>query len=212
MDLETQQVVAQLGHELRTIALFSPKLAYMLVLGQPLVYRSRHIELAWDTVDAENPILGAMFSDKMFQMFWVWDMSYALRRPDANDGVFGKLQQDWYAARAPYIDVNIRMTGREKFHITDGYVPIETIMGATPTNNRRNSAWILTADSNVAIDAINRRAFAEDEIPYQLRIVFSGLELSGCELPGCGYDEAVCYLRTHGILPKGPLQPREPLG
>jgi len=202
MDNIESRVVAELGNELRTIALFSPKLAYMLVQGQPLVYRSRSIQVAWDVVDAENEILGAKFPDKLFQMFWVWDLAYTVRRPNANAGVFGKLEQDYYAARMPYIDVSMRMVGREKFTITEGYQPIEDVMGPAANANRRNAAWILTADSNVSIDLINRRAFSEDEIPYQVNIVFSGMELSGCELPGCGYDEAVCYLRNNGVLPK----------
>jgi hypothetical protein len=202
MDTESAKVVAALGHELRTIALFSPKLAYMLVQGQPLVYRSRSIQVTWDEITAENPILGARFPDKLFQMFWIWDMSYTVRRPNANAGVFGKLEQDFYAARMPYIDVSMRMVGREKFQITDGFQPIENVMGPTITNNRQNCAWILTADSNISIDSVNRRAFNVDELPYQVNYVFSGMELSGCELPGCGYDEAVCYLRDHNILPR----------
>jgi len=201
MDNETQQVVADLGHELRTIALLSPKLAYMLVVGQPLVYRSRSIRMQWDTQTTDETIMGRRFADKLFQMFWIWDISYTVRRPNANDGVFGKLEQDYYAARAPYVDVNMRMVGREQFQITDGWQPLEDIAGPTVTNNRRSCAWILTADSNMSIDGINRRQFNNDEIPYIVDIVFSGMELSGCELPGCGYDEAVCYLRDNGILP-----------
>lgn len=202
MDNEARQVAASIGQDLRSIALFSPKLAYMLVSGQPLQYRSRTIHLTWDTVDAENPVLDAKFPDKLFQMFWVWEMSYALRRPNANDGVFGKLEQDYYAARAPYIDVRMRMVGKEELDITDGFQPIESVMNfSAPARSLRSAAWILTANSNLAIDAINRRAFNEDEIPYQLNIVVQGMELSGCRLPGCGYDEAVCYLRQHGVLP-----------
>ncbi len=202
MDTETQQVVSSLGKELRTIALFSPKLAYMLVAGQPLVYRSRNIQITWDTVDAEQVINGSMFPDKLFQMFWIWDMSYTIRRPQANEGVFGAREQDYYTVRAPYVDVQMRMVGRERFDITEGFQPIEDIMSPQITNNRKNAAWIMTADSNVSVDVVNRRAFNQDEIPFQLNIVFSGLELSGCELPGCGYDEALCYLREHNILPQ----------
>lgn len=205
MDNQTQQVVASLGHELRTIALLSPKLAYMLSVGHPLAYRTRSVRLQWDTTAAEQTIPGRRFTDKLFQMFWVWDISYTVRRPNANDGVFGKLEQDRYAALAPYIDVDIRMVGRENWHITDGFQPLETIAGPNQTNNRRNAAWVLTADSNVSIDAINRRTFGDDEVPYIVDIAFSGLELSGCDLPGCGYDEAVCYLRENGILPKNKL-------
>lgn len=202
MDSETQALVSTVAEDLRAVALLSPKLAYMLALGMPLVYRSRRIPFQWDATGAEQPIDDAMFGDKLFQMFWVWDMSYTIRRPDANDGVFGKLEQDYYAARMPYIDVNMRMTGREQFQLTDGYQPIEDIMSPTITDKRKSQCWVLTADSNLSISAINRRAFNADEVPYQLSIVVSGMELSGCELPGCGYDEAVCWLRKKGILDK----------
>lgn len=198
MDTESAKVAGSIAQTLRTIALFSPKLAFMLVQGQPLVYRSRSIRVTWDVPTTENVIEGAMFPNQLFQMFWIWNMSYSVRRPGANDGVFGKLEQDYYAQRCPYIDVSMRMVGQENDHLTDGWQPVENVFN--PVLNRQNQAWIVTANSNISIDSINRRTFAADELPYYVDYTFSGMELSGCKMPTCGFSDAVCELRRRGIL------------
>lgn len=196
------QAIQAISDNLRAVALYSPKLAYMLTRGMPLQLRHRSMTITWNDTAIDQLSPGTLFSEKLFQLFWIWDMVYTIRRPLANQGVFGKLEQDYYATQSPFIDVRVEMTGREYWDVSEGFQPIETIMSTSPTMSRAPAAWILQQDSNVRVTALNRRTFNQDELPFNLTITFIGLELSGCELPNCGFDESVCTLREQGILPK----------
>lgn len=189
---------------LREVALTSPLLAYMLTRGYPLVPRAYSIELRWDSSASDQLLDGdtQKFNEKLYQMFWVQDVTYTVRRPLFNVGVFGAREQDEYCKLNPYVDVRIDAKGDTDYKFTDGFQPLENLC-KTSGNPR---AWasrnlVLNKNANLIVQAYNRRAFAELEVPYIVTLTFSGLELSGCKLPSWDYDEVVCKLRDEGIYP-----------
>ena len=200
-----ENVINSAAHDLRTLALYNPKLAFMLTRGQPMETQFLNIEFQFDSIDANQTLRGAQFSDKMFQFFWIQHIFYTVRRPTFNYGVFGAREQDEYAKRNPYVDIHMRMVGRERYILTQGMTPLENIADPAGSIHPRKYDWVLTEDSNISVDAENTRAFAETEVPYIIRMTFVGKQLSGCKLPGNGWDEVVCQLRNEGLYP----QPQE---
>lgn len=194
-------IIASAAQDLRTLALYNPKLAYMLTRGQPMEQQFLDIEVQFDSTATDQLKRGAMFSDKMFQFFWVQHIFYTIRRPTYNAGVFGAREQDEYAKRNPYIDIYFRITGEEKFYLTQEMTPIEAIADPAGTVHPREYDIVFTENSNVSIDMQNTREFAGEEVPYIVRMTFVGKQLSGCQLPGCGWDEVVCQLRKEGLYP-----------
>ena len=88
--------------------------------------------------------------------------------------------------------------------------PLENVASPSSAPNPKAIDWILTEDSNVSIDAVNTRAFVPLEVPYQVRLTLVGKELSGCELPNCGYDSVVCALRNEGFYPMPSAEALQP--
>lgn len=201
-----QNAVSAAADDVRKLALYNPKLAFMLTRGQPLEQRIYTVDIQFDSVTTNQTIRGNSLDDKMFQMFWVQYMLYTVRRPMFNVGVFGRLEQDEYCKLNPYIDIHVRLTGREKYEVTEGMTPLENVASPASHPNPKALDWILTQDSNISIDALNTRAFADLEVPYIVRLTLVGKELSGCELPGCAYDDVVCQLRKEGMYP-APAEP-----
>ena len=195
-------IIASAAQDMRTLALYNPKLAFMLTRGQPMEQQFYDIDVQFDSPSADQILRGAMFSDKLFQFFWCQHILYTIRRPTYNNGVFGAREQDEYAKRNPYLDVHFRITGEEKFYITQELTPVECIADPAGTVNPREYDIVFTENSNVSIDVQNTRTFADTEVPYILRLTFVGKQLSGCKLPGCGFDAVVCQLRKEGLYPE----------
>jgi len=197
----SQNAVSQAADDVRKLALYNPKLAFMLTRGQPLQQRIYTVDIEFDAVAANQTLRNNQLDDKMFQMFWVQYMLYTIRRPLYNVGVFGAREQDEYCKLNPYVDIDFRLVGRERYSLTEGMTPLENVASPSSAPNPKALDWILTEDSNVSIDATNTRTFAETEVPYQVRLTLVGKELSGCELPNCGYDSVICQLRNEGFYP-----------
>jgi hypothetical protein len=195
------QLLEEAANEIRTLALANPKLAFMLTRGMPLEKRVYTITLQWDTIAANQYIRGQRFQDKMFQMFWIWDICYTVRRPSYSPGTFGVREQDEYCKLNPYIDISIDITGAGNRSITEGMVPLENFCTTTSSGAFKNEHWVLMENQNVSIDAVNTRAFLEAETPYIVTITFTGLELSGCQMPGIPWDNVTDLLREQGLYP-----------
>jgi hypothetical protein len=195
--------VVAVTDEIRKLAISNPKLAFMLTRGQPLEPRMYNVEIQFDTTAANQTIRNSQMDDKMFQMFWVQYMLYTIRRPSYNAGVFGAREQDEYCKLNPYISVDISIVGKGgPRHMTEGMVPLENIASPSSAPNPKALDWVLVEDQNISIDALNTRAFdAEGETPYVVDITLVGKELSGCQLPGCNWDDIVCQLRNEGMYP-----------
>lgn len=199
---DNKTLIEEVANDLRVIALANPKLAFMLTRGKPLEKRVYTLDLQWDTAAANQPIRDLRLDDKMFQMFWIHDITYTLRRPNFAPGVFWNRQQDEYAKRNPYVDVAVNVVGPGNRELTRGLTPIENFCSTTSSGHFRNELWVLTENQNISVDAVNTRAFGDGETPYLIQMSFSGLELSGCELPGTPWDDVVCRLREEGIYPQ----------
>ncbi|MFA5053212.1 MAG: hypothetical protein WC565_04100 [Parcubacteria group bacterium] len=200
--MSSQNAVNKAAESIRTLALYNPKLAYMLTRGQPLQPRIYNVTFQWDSAAVNQPIRGTQLNEPMYQMFWVKYMTYSIQRPTANVGAFFQRQQDEYTKRNPYVDITFRITGRgDKNTITDVMTPIEHLASPAGSPNKIELDWVLSRDANFRVDAVNTRAF-NDEVPYIVRLSLVGLELSGCELPGCSYDEVVCALRNEELYPQ----------
>jgi len=197
-----QNAISAAADDIRKLAIYNPKLAFMLTRGQPLEQRFYTVDIIFDETGANQTLRNNQLDDKLFQLFWVQYMVYTIRRPLMNDGVFGAREQDEYCKLNPYVDIDFRLVGRERYSMTEGMTPLENVASPSSKPNPKALDWILTEDSNISIDATNTRAFSQYEVPYQVRITLVGKELSGCKLPGCGYDEVVCSLRNEGWYPK----------
>jgi len=197
----SQNVVHAAAVDIKTLALYNPKLAFMLTRGQPLSPRIYDVTFQWDAPAANRVVTGIRLDENMYQMFWVKYMLYTVRRPLFNPGVFGQRQQDEFTKLNPYIDVSFKTTGRDKNEFTGNMTPLENLATPSTTTNPRPLDWVLSQDSNISMKAVNTRAFAEEEVPYIVTLSMVGLELSGCELPGCSYDEVICTLRNEKLYP-----------
>lgn len=197
----SQDVVKDAATDIRTLALYNPKLAFMLTRGQPLSPRIYNVTFQWDSPAANQVTRGVQLPENMYQMFWVKYMLYTIRRPEFNAGVFGQRQQDEFTKLNPYIDVYFRTTGRQKNEFTSDMTPLENLASPSGSTSPRRLDWVLSQDSNIAVSATNTRAFGEDEVPYIMTLSLVGMELSGCELPGCSYDEVICTLRNEKLYP-----------
>jgi hypothetical protein len=196
-----QNSVSAAAEDIRKLAIYNPKLAYMLTRGQPMSQRFYTVTAQFDTTAANQVIRNNQFDDKMFQFFWVQYILYTIKRPQFNDGVFGAREQDEYCKLNPYISIDFRLVGRERYSLTEGMTPLENVASPGSRPNPKAMDWVLTEDSNVSIDVMNTRTLADDETPYIVEITFCGKELSGCQLSNCGWDEVVCQLRKEGWMP-----------
>lgn len=192
---------------LRDTALVSPLLTYMLTRGSPLVPRVYSIELQWDDVATDHLLDNAsqafQNSEPMYQMFWLQDISYTVRRPLYNAGVFGARQQDEYCKLNPYVDVKIETKGPDVYKLTDGFQPLENIVKAGAAERYwAKRMFVLPKNGNIVVQAYNRRTFETLEVPYIVTLSFIGMELSGCKLASCGYDEVICKLRDEDLYPR----------
>lgn len=196
----------EVAYDLRMIALQNPRLALMLARGQPMAPRSYTMALVWDSGAVGQRVSNAL-QERMYQDAWIQQFTYTLRAPFANEGSLWKLQADSYRKENPYINVDMRVEGPDRFEITNGFVPLETIC-TTRGNERRllNEAWTITRDQNLFVDAVLDRNLLVDEIPTTLWLTVSCMELSGCNLRTIGYQEAVCALRRMGVYPLEPGQ------
>lgn len=191
-----------LAYDLRTIALLNPRLALMLVRGQPIAPRAYNIRLQWDQVTAGQRISGSL-DERMYQDCWVQQLTYTVRRADANLGAFDRAENDEYTKRNPYVDVDIRIEGTERYQLTEGLTPLENIATTSDAErNYMNRGWTIGTDQNIFIDGVLQRTLAEDEVPYVVAITLSVLELSGCRLHTIAYADAVCALQHMGLYPK----------
>lgn len=191
----------QLTSDLRTLALLNPRLALMLARGQPIAPRSYSLALEWDVV-ALGTEVNDTFRDNFYQDCWIQNFTYTIRCPSANPGSLFKLMVDSHRKENPYINVEIKVEGPDRFPITDNLQPLENI--CTTRDNERNllnRAWVIQKDQNIRIRAVLDRTLGETEIPLTLYLTMNVLELSGCNLRSIGYDEAVCALRKMGIYP-----------
>lgn len=195
--------ISSAAEDIRKIAIYNPKLAFMLTRGQPLSQRFYTVTIQFDSVAVNETIRDNMLNEPMYQFFWVKYMLYTIRRPQFNEGVFGRFEQDEYCKLNPYVDVDCRLVGRERYRLTNGMTPLENVASPASAPNPKALDWVMTEDSNIAIDAtLTRSLSSEGETPYVVDITLVGLELSGCKLPGCGWDEIVCTLRNEGWYPQ----------
>lgn len=194
----------QVAYDLRTIALLNPRLALMLARGQPLAPRSYSIILDWPagtghvSNDVENHL-----QDRMFQDAWIEEFVYTVRCPLANPGSIYKLQIDAFRKECPYVNVEMRVEGPDRFEITNQPSPLENICTTrSDKRNLLNKAWVITRDSNLYVRGILERELNVDEMPYLVHLTVNVQELSGCNLRSIGFQEAVCALRNMGLYPK----------
>jgi hypothetical protein len=194
----------QVAYDLRTIALLNPRLALMLARGQPLAPRTYSIRLDWPqgTGVPGNQVENHL-QDRMFQDAWIEEFVYSVRCPQANPGSLWKLQIDSYRKLSPYVNVEIRVEGPDRYEITNQPTALENI--CTTVNAKRsllNRAWVITRDSNLYIRGYLDRTLNDDEMPYLVDLTINVQELSGCNLRSIGFQEAVCALRNMGLYPR----------
>ena len=198
-----QNAVKDAAQSVETLALYNPLLAFMLTRGQPMFPRIYTVTLQWDSAAANQTLNGIQLGEPMYQLFWIKYMTYTIRRPSFNVGVFAAREQDDYTRKNPYIDLSIQTSGRGKsMRITEGMTPLEHVASPAGDPNHISLDWVLAQDQNVKISAVNTRAFDIEEPPYIVHLSLVGLELSGCELPSCAFDEVVCQLRNEGLYPQ----------
>jgi hypothetical protein len=189
------------AYDLRTIALLNPRLALMLAKGQPLAPRSYSMALTWDTVAPGVPIQNSL-QERMYQDAWVTGFYYTIRAPLANAGSLFKLQVDTARKQNPYVNIDMRVEGPDRFEITNGYMPLENICDTNDVHrDLLNRGWVISRDQNLFVQAVLDRTLSDDEIPYTVWLTMTCLELSGCNLRAIGFQEAVCALRNMGLYP-----------
>jgi hypothetical protein len=198
---DNKALLEEAANDIRTLALANPKLAFMLTRGQPLEKRVYSLELEWNLPAANQTIRGRRLQDKMFQMFWIHDICYTVRRPNYSPGTFGVREQDEYCKLNPYVNISIDITGAGNRSITEGMVPLENFCTTTSSGHFKHEHWILMENQNISVDAINVRTLQENEYPYTVTLTLSGLELSGCQMPGIPWDDVVSKLRADGLYP-----------
>jgi len=188
--------------DLRTIALLNPRLALMLARGQPLTPRAYNITAEFDAVTQGQRIPSSM-DERLYQSVWIQDLAYTIRCPDANAGAMGKLWADENRKLNPYIDVDIRIEGTERYQLTEGLTPIENIATSGTSSQRRwaKNGWTLGTDQNMFCDFVLQRTLNEDEVPLTVTLTLSVMELSGCALHQISWQDSVCALRGMNILP-----------
>lgn len=187
--------------DMKSLALASPFVAWMLMQGKPLVARTYSIELRWDSWASGQVLPEVGFAEKFYQPFWVQDITYTLRRPLYAPGVMGKLQDDEYCKRNPYVDITMRQS-KPRYDLFEGFQPLENVATTLSERKYGKRGWVLPEDSNLFVIARNNRTLGETEVPYVITLTFSGLELSGCDDPVCNdWDDTICKLRSAGLYP-----------
>lgn len=190
-----------LASDLRTIALVNPKLALMLARGQPMADRSYAIRLLWDIPAAEKTQQSSL-AERLYQDAWIQDFVYTIRMQDFMPGSALKGVLEIGFNENPYIDLDMRVEGPDRYEITNGLVPLENICSTRKCQRKlMMQAMVISRDQNLFVRAINKRTFAPGETPYELVLNLNVKELSGCNLRTIGYDEAVCALRKMGLYP-----------
>jgi hypothetical protein len=195
----------QVAYDLRTIALLNPRLALMLARGQPLAPRAYNMGLLFDA-GAVGTIIRNSFQERMYQDGWIQSFTYTIRCPLADAGSIWKLAVDTMRKQNPYISIDMRVEGPDRFEITNGPTPIENaITTLNEYRNLLNKAWVIGRDSNLFVAATLDRNFSDGEfgeIPMTLWITMNCLELSGCNLRAIGFSEAVCALKRMDLYPR----------
>lgn len=189
-----------LGVDLRSIAMLNPRLALMLTRGQPLAPRAYNIRIQFDQGTSGETIDSEM-DERLYQDVWIQNLAYTVRRPNANEGVIDRAQVDEYTKLNPYVDVEMRVAGTEKYELTNSLTPLENIAQSRNVRDYLNKAWTLGVDQNLKVRGVLQRNLAEDELPYLVILTLTVIEVSGCNLHTIAYADAVCALKTMGIYP-----------
>ena len=146
-----ENIAAPINMDLvRSVAMINPRLAYLLVRGHQLTPKSYGLGVSFPAAN-EGQHLTASFQERLYQDAWILDFKYTIRRKNAFTGNIFKEQSDYYCVKQPYLNVNIRIDGEDKYQITDDYQPLETLCNDA---NVFGKAWVISRDQNLIVDFI----------------------------------------------------------
>ncbi len=182
----------------RSIAMINPRLAYMLVRGHQLVPRAYNIVGTFQAVTDGQTIQGAL-QERMYQDAWIREFRYTIKRKDFINGNAYKGQSDYFNMKMPYINVDFRIHGEDKYQLTNEFTPLENVCNDASIFG---NAWVITRDQNLQVQFTNTRTFAGTEVPYEVTLTMLVYELSGCNFRAVDYTEALCKLRQLGVCPE----------
>jgi len=169
------------------IAQVNPRLAYWLLAADaqtPQVYSIRYVFASGAADTPGQAYLDQSISDD----FWVHELIYQVRRPNAFAGSMWKAEIDVAYALNPYVDVTLNIQGgyaRCEWMLNGVRTPIENI--ARPASSGQASSklawpfgWVMTFTQTVRGDFLLARALGPDEGTLEVILSFHGLRL-GCQ-------------------------------
>jgi hypothetical protein len=186
--------------DIRSIALINPQLAYMILNGAGLFSTQYEISVTYETVTVDQ-VLHGQLTERLYNPTWVKEIGYTVRRPDFAEGSVFKAQSDYYTTMQPSVDVRVNITGSNRLNVPmpQGFIPLEQLPKLA-----QDKLWTLPEDANVEIDFQLRRTLADTEVPYEVDVVLSCLEIIQGKQYMLAYQEARKWLVERGILENNP--------
>lgn len=189
------------ANDLRLIALYNPRLALMLVRGQPVNPRAYTMEVRFTQTSVDQAPVDSRFAEQFYQDCWLQQITYTLHRPSYLTGSPYKCQSDDYTARRPYVEMYIRLEGAEHNELIENFAPLENIAATHSDRAFACRGFVIPSRTNIKSQSRILRTLGETEVPYIIKMTFSVLELTGCNLRSVDESVAIEQLQRIGLRP-----------
>lgn len=187
----------QPSYNIRELALWSPKFAYGLVVGVPVVPFVVDIPLQFSSSVVNAPPLVASFDNNLTQETLIQRVSFGLSQPNTFPGspfqslYFNQLKQSGNTG----VGVQVDIYGPPKFSLNDSFTDIANFFDVFAI------AWPnglpMAKQSNVKISAILTQTPVS--LPYTVTLTWLGVQLLDKTLADLSDDECRFRLRKLGI-------------
>ncbi len=189
--------------QLASLAKSNPRVAYWIARGD-WIAQSYRITISFTSGAADVPY-SAYLDEPIGSDFFVTDMRSTVRRPNAFAGSVFKAQSDVANAQNSGIDVQLRTQGGglgDQYVINGSFTPLELVAPpiAGATQKPLLCGWTLVNMQTVKADFILRRTLADDEIPTEASIIFTGMRLSCSMFNGMSTEQARAALAALGVI------------
>jgi hypothetical protein len=146
-------------------------------------------------VSTEPKTIPAQVASLITRDLWVRKITYTVRRPNAFAGSIFKAQSDHFNALNPNVDFNLLIRSYFEYVIASDPTPLETI--GMVFECVCPIGFVLGCAASIEATFTLLRALAEDEIPYNVCIVFHTITLP--RQYNIGLDLAITALASRGV-------------
>lgn len=182
-------------YDVRSLALWAPKIAYGMVIGVPRVPFVDDIPLQFSSSTVNAPPLVDSFQNNLTQDTIIEKVSFTLFQQNSFPGSpFQSLYFSQLKAQTG-VGIQLQVYGGPKYAVTDTFVELANLADVLAIT--WPEGWPLAKQSNVKVEAILQQTPVS--VPFDINMTFLGWQFLDKTLDSMSDDEARARLRKLGI-------------